>query len=208
MEFLTILIVFAVISKILEAIGGGGKKGPQRRPPRQRPQARTLPPGGTRPDAGNAADMLPDELWELLTGQKRPPREASPPVPTRTAPVLDDEVEEPRVVVDEEAEAAEYVRTHRRDVQGEISRTLDERRQAALQRLEQVTVPAGRVPPTEKVRHEEFHAKIDARPAPGPPASTVAAGLGLARPADLRRAFILSEVLGPPKALESESPDR
>jgi hypothetical protein len=150
--------------------------------------------------------MLPDELWELLTGQKRPTPAPPQPEEPVTAVLVDDEERKP--APDEEAELDRYLQTHRRDVQGEITATLDARRDAALDRLKQIRVPDERVPPSDAVRHREFHKKIDTVKAPPRPRRSAAARLGLADPATLRRAFVLGELLGPPRALEDDALNR
>lgn len=242
MEFLTILIVFAILSRIIEALGGGKKSGPGTRPPHPRrplPEHRRRSLPGESPDDADtesparprpedaAAEMIPDELWELLTGQKRqrpepPQQQPQPrrPVPVkapekrpaarRSAPVRDEE-EIPRQEYDEEAAAAEYVRTHRRDVQGEIEAAMEQQRVVVARRApERVSrvVSLETEPLPERERHRRFHEKVDrpvtVRPAP----RSRAARMGLRSAADLRRAYILREVLGPPKALEEVEPER
>lgn len=234
MEFLTVLIIFFVISRLVEALGGGsrGRGGtPPRRPQGQVPRQQRpgSPEGSDAPAARRpedaAAEMIPDELWELLTGEKRqrprvpaqvpPGAGGSLPAPTSAGPpvIYDDPTEEQleSFAYDEEAQLAELELRRHTDEDAEAAALLERRRKAALRRVERLperivpeVVSLETEPLPERERHRRFHAKID-RPKPvAAPRPSSARRLGLGGPQDLRRAFILHEVLGPPISLRDE----
>lgn len=140
-----------------------------------------------------------------------PPAPAPVPVPATKVPArrpsLDDEVEFPREIGDEDAEAAEFVRSHRRDVQADVQAVLDQQKKVLASRAPDrvsrvVSLEVEPLPARE--RHRRFHEKVD-RPAPVVAAvPTPMQRLGLSGPEDLRRAFIVREVLGPPRGLDEE----
>lgn len=106
MDIGTLLIILVFLAPLLEKILTGGKK-PPGAPPQQKPRQPPRPAGRQpapyevpqssgpvrpEPDAGNASEMLPDDLWELVTGEKRKPRvepmqERPQPLPARPAPL-------------------------------------------------------------------------------------------------------------------------
>jgi hypothetical protein len=236
-EFLSLLILFYVISVILDRVRKA--QGPQA-PPRPGAPGRPVPqqrrePGpaqaggparsGTArpgPEADEpAAGMVPEDLWAILTGQRPPPARPRPsPEPeAATESRMDAPAPRPSPPPRTAATPAPARPSPRRwdtertvrDVQGEIDRTLRRRQKVADRRL-QVSRPERRVvsltaePPSDEERHAAFHAKIDApRPAPMAPVRSRDVGvprLDLEGPAALRRAVVLREVLGPPRALE------
>ncbi len=231
MEFFAILVILAILSRLIEAARGGtrpppGPRQPGPRRPGSLPRERTEQ-GGDSPARSEspAADMIPDDLWELLTGQKRqppaPPPAPAPPAkvatPQRTGrlsqprrpPVLDEEVEQPRTLRDEDAEAEQFLRSHRRDVSGEIDAVLAEQRAVVAGRAPAKVVRTASLevePPPEPERHRQFHEKIDRPVAAAAQPIPIARSLGLTNTRDLRRALVLREVLGPPKALEEPGP--
>jgi len=194
--FLFFLFVF-VIGPILGQKRKGQQQAPQQRP-RQAPPAPPVPsrteelPRQQAPQS--AAEMLPDELWEILTGQKRPAPVAVPP--TRY------EEEEP----DEEDEFVE-VRTEevRRPVEVIAA---EERSLETYERHEApVVVSMETLPPPPRVRHEEFHRRIAAAEqvtAQASPAGLTAAArlAAIAQRGRLRDVMAIQEILGPPKGLE------
>jgi len=194
--FLFFLFVF-IIGPILGQKRKGQQQAPQQRP-RQAPPAPPVPsrteelPRQQAPQS--AAEMLPDELWEILTGQKRP---APIPVPPTRY-----EEEEP----DEEAEFVE-VRTEeiRRPV--EVIAAEERSLETYEPREVPVVVSMETLPPSPRVRHEEFHRRIaTAEPAPvqaQPAGRTAAARLtAIAQRGRLRDVIALQEILGRPKGLE------
>lgn len=118
-----LFIIIFILAPIIERLLKAGRQRPpgedtpqERRPPRRMPeQRRPLPweeeprprgPMGTEEEEEgvSAAEMLPDDLWEILTGEKRqrpapePPR-TQPPVET-PAPYREREVEARREPAD------------------------------------------------------------------------------------------------------------
>ena len=231
MEDLFTLLIFIlfIAGPILERVlrGARGKqqqqRPPQRRPmPGPRPPQRSIPGSYTPPQpqsretaqtqAGDATDLVPSELWEILTGQQRP----TAPPPSRTTPpsrvLTPSQVE----AEDEEDEAIEVVSAEARGSDEESA--LDE----LLRRRERGTELARRVehpppvivsletePALPSARHAAFHRKVD--PAPRAAAPQVVAptapgairlGLDFQDRSALQRAVLLQEVLGKPKALE------
>jgi hypothetical protein len=238
-EYLPLILFFVFfVLPILERVLKGGKQPPPDGPPeqqlprRQRPGARgrgevederagirtqELPhgraPGHTPAEASSdpAADMIPDDLWEILTGERR--TRPTPPAPVeheREVWEVDDEAEEETYVG--EVEAFEQARVHLEHREDEARRdALQLDRELAVNTAERAPVheapklrifDASQVPTTAQ-RHAAFHRRIDAAvPAPRkrrPPTLGRIAGLGSY---ELRRAVVLREVLGPPKALE------
>ncbi|MBI4546078.1 MAG: hypothetical protein HY703_12840 [Gemmatimonadetes bacterium] len=155
--------------------------------------------GGQPPPA--AADMIPDELWELLTGERRRPT----PAPTPTGPGRLESAESP-----EEAEAEEWGIDAEEVPAGE--EVAEEVLREEAQSLEEIPAPAQPVivsleelaPPAQ--RHAAFHSRLDQSApltlAPRPRPSARRRILRSGGRDDLRRAILLREVLGPPKALE------
>lgn len=168
--------------------------------PAQRPETQAR--GGTSP-GDSASEMVPDELWELLTGQRR----------DTGTPTM-----EPG-----EAEGAERWReTEEAIEQAEIGGDpVSERWEPAIDEFEPVEAKYEREPETleyvgpeaytlelplksEAVRHREFHDTLDALPPP--PGSRRRRGTrlqeALRSSGGLRQAMLLREVLGPPKGLQ------
>jgi hypothetical protein len=101
-----LLIVF-VLAPLLEKLLKAGRPQPPEQPPQQQRSPRQRRPGGPqrpvpdemeeRPfrsipsadaddDMQTAATMLPDDLWEVLTGEKRPPPSPRSQMPAETEP--------------------------------------------------------------------------------------------------------------------------
>jgi len=117
----------------------------------------------------------PEDLWEILTGQRspfpvpeappRPEPEPEPPIPARDDP-----------------------RSPRRDP------TLD----VDVTSLEGESLEATEI--SSEGRHREFHRKID-RVVPSAPRTRAVVRLGLDERDDVRHAIVLAEVLGKPRSL-------
>jgi hypothetical protein len=177
---------------------------PQRRPmpPQQRPlpqprveDARTRAPQAKQPveasrsEDMSAAAMLPDELWEILTGQPKPgSRPTAPPAPD----VEDEFVEDEEALVREDV----TVETRRRTYEEAVS--LEELPRREVPEVVSMEGP----PPSPRVRHAAFHAKVGADPAPQIAAALRPELPELRRLGELRKAVLAHTILGPPKALE------
>jgi hypothetical protein len=211
--FILIIIVAFVARAIGDALKGGKKAPPQQRPrsgPQQRlphqPGQRPLPPGrpseGTEGGSESAADLVPQDLWEILTGQRRVP--TPPPRPAQPAPYA----EEDEAIGEREDDSHFTVepRAEDREAEALIRRRRMVRREARqFDHTPPITVSLENEPPPMSVRHAAFHRKLDAAP---PIVATVqrphsmVAELNFDQPGALRRAIIVQEVLGPPKGLE------
>ena len=211
-------VVASMLEKVLKKPPEGGPPRPGQRPPpgsrlprptpaerarQRREQARALPrarapqPPRERPqpvDSGRADEMIPDDLWQILTGQPRPaPRPEPADLPSwDEAAVLADEAGE-----DEEA----FVET---------ARALDDfRREEVVRELPRI-VSLETMPLPPERRHAAYHARVEKLKQ----AESVELELRTAaRPhqllhkrllqrSSLRDAVILTEVLGRPKGLE------
>ncbi len=215
--FIILFVLLPLIQRILE----GARGGPNRRPgqPPTRPRVPPPPPRQTqapqpRPDSGadqeppeRAADLIPADLWEILTGERRLPPPA-PPQPARhraPAPVqeadIDEELSEDeearpaRVEPDEDAAATELLRRR----EHATARAREVRREPEqIISLETELLP-------EPLRHAAFHDQLKKAAAAAvivPPVRSRRVILSLENRSDLMRAIILHEVLGRPKGLE------
>ncbi len=214
-DFIWVLVfIFFVVAPLLESVLKGGSR--SRMPPDRRPQGQRRAPPAQR-DAEmlshqraetrsrTAEDMLPAELWEILTGQKSP---APRPLPA------------PRSEWDEEADRDEEsavrdetlpVRTER-DENREVEELLRHRERAAERQTFERAVPRvvsmESAPVAADVRHRKFHEMLArTRPAPAmeaPPAARNVIGelLRNGTTLEVRRAILMHEVLGRPKGLD------
>ena len=200
--FIIVFVIF-VLGPLLDQMRRS--KQPPPPPPRQRqvprPQPRvaypqptqeskprpeyTQPHGTTTGDdeRQQASTMVPAELWEILTGEKRPS-----PLPQPLPP--DAELEE---AADEEANTVEDVTVEVRRGRMEEAISLEE-----LPRRAPPVVVSMETTPDPKRRHAQFHEKI----ADVATVQSTAPHEWLSTPAELRRAFVLQTILGPPKSLE------
>ncbi|MCI0432600.1 MAG: hypothetical protein L0271_02970 [Gemmatimonadetes bacterium] len=218
-----VVIVFVIAPAIEKVLKGGTKAPPGRRVPPQagrRPLPRSpadrtsatgpfrpAPPAQRRPapSSEGASDLLPAELWEVLTGQRPAPRPPPPP----------DEDEEEIEEEEAPAEALPPARVESRDENG-LAGDLLRRRQRELMAARQVDRRAPAIvslesePLPSRQRHAAFHRRVD-RPAPPavsrepreiPAADAVAALLQSGDTNQMRRAILMQEILGPPRGLE------
>jgi hypothetical protein len=200
-DFVGAIIIFVIF--ILGPLIENMRKKQQRPPPPPQPRPRVdydpektkrieVPGAPTAEQPGtqvrSAEDMVPSELWEILTGQQRP---QPTPVPRAPAPDVEDEeigYEEAIVLEDVSAE------TRRSRFEEAVSlETMPVRYEPNVVSLETT--------PDPKKRHLAFHQKVDQ-----PPLEALAARrirpLHFTTAADLRRAIVIQTILGPPKALE------
>lgn len=172
-----------VLGSVLK-MGGAGRRrptgsqpapGPRRFPEAEAAGAPARPsPAGSR---SSAEDLIPAELWEVLTGERRP------------APVAWEPYEEAEDAEEELPEAVSLETTQEEAFS--LERPVNREIPRVVSMEEDLPSPAA--------RHAAFHARIDAAAAPRrtPRSRPILGG-----PEALRRSIVLSEVLGPPKALE------
>ena len=197
--FIAVFILLTVLEGILRKRKKGQGQGSteERRPPQAGDEA-------GRGEAPSAADMLPDDLWEMMTGERRDRAptggEGSPwssmPAEASTGTVDDAAAEgesgwEPEPwQVDDEAEAFE---PESLEYQGPEAYSLE----TPAPEPESLERPL----PTPTARHRAFHEMID-RP-PGRRGTVSSPLMRALRSRDgLRQAVVLKEILGPPKGLE------
>lgn len=226
-EILLLLFFFGI--PILEGVLRKGRKGGEAPPeprqgslPGQRPgrtaeggvgsdaDSASGPATATAPreaEAGAASDMVPDDLWELLTGERRSSTTTTEPdAPSVPVPVP---------VLELEPEYRDYADdTRRYPEEPEVGEPVLEEwsSPSGAESLEYVGPEAYSleqpIPPPE-VRHQRFHDRLDAlgREIGGDSASDRVGRRSrllssLRSPAGLRQAVLLKEVLGQPKGLE------
>ena len=218
--FPLLLFLIFVLGPIIEGLKRKNKDQQPPRPPQQRLPQQRQPPERSRveeistrkPADESAAGMVPDDLWEMLTGQKRVPAPARPP--ERWEP--DDHVDSWEEGYEDEEDAADEEQEYEREADAIYRRaqaedaalqarrmrteavsleTLERHEQPVVISLEDDVVNARR-------RHAVFHEKI-ARPVPVVERKHhVRFALGLHDPDGLRKAMLLRTIIGPPKALE------
>ena len=216
---LLLIIVFIVaplIERLLKA-GKGAQQPPEQRPqqrippqqrvPQPRPQARLPQHRGERAGRSEdaAAEMLPDDLWEILTGERRTPRAPAPEV---EPDVIDERY--PVEAYPDEAVSLEEAALEQPSERGWMARVPEDTAVVSPEAYER-PLPVRDLPrvvsmealefDTEK-RHDRFHKRLE----------TLTPAAKVSRPApsvyrftndeDVRRAIVMSEILGPPKGLE------
>lgn len=166
---------------------------------------------GPRGEPTSAADMVPEDLWEVLTGQRRresgsepleptAPWSSEPERPAETAPEPiavetpgEDWRSEPWAI-DEEPARPEPVSLEYRGPEA-----------YSLEDLPPPPETLERPLPSARARHDAFHDRIDRDPttrrtgARSPSSPLIRA---LRRPEGLRQAVLMKEILGPPRGLE------
>jgi hypothetical protein len=278
-----LLIIVFILAPLLEKLLASGRKRqqPPELPPGQRLPGQRQPgqgtgrtqqrwpapdeeetpfrsvPAGHGDDDESAAGVVPDDLWEILTGERRPPpqpqreepAEAAPsgmgtesaerPPIDRPAPPIDRPVPQPaaRDRSPRPARDAQPTRERTRpkvDMRDRTRPPVELRDRSPRERDPEKLRPTGRpvsaadayVRPehvrAERVitshddrilgdeeRHTRFHERLDSSAALAA-ATAAARAAALAGPqvyrftdaADLRRAIVMAEILGPPKGLE------
>jgi hypothetical protein len=234
--FILIIIFSFVARAIGEAVKGGKKgpgqqpgQRPQQRPglPQQRPQQQELPrhdepreyasrfpierppaeaPAQKQSAEDVAAEMIPDELWRILTGQPKPQRTQTPAPQESYEADVDEELGAYDQAAPEGWGATDLTREDR-EAQELTERRADVAREheRTPETYQPLVVSMETEPAPTPVRHAAFHAKYDSpQVLPGFQRNR---GASLARiagggPQALRRAVILQEVLGKPKGLE------
>lgn len=230
--FLLIIVIFIVGPIIEKAMRGGAARPPQQgqplpgqRPPPRRVQQRhpQIPVPESREEGGaqeDATDILPSDLWEMLTGQRPSStggmRTGPAPTPARPAPQrppprsrpgstpqteweqsrIESATPPPATLRDDRAEADALIR--------ERNRVEVERRTLHRGRMETVSLETA--VPAQRVRHEAFHKRLDAKARGDVAIVDKPAGARLRMDhldrSDLQRAVLLKEILGAPKGLD------
>ena len=176
--------------------------------PRPLPEARSSTEEISSKPRDPAAGMVPDDLWLILTGEQRP----APEPPTTLPPASSRRPWDVVYIPPEETEDEEEL--FREDVDVEVRRSSREavRREHAARHkpveavsleITQPNIISLEGPlPTAAARHSAFHRKIEQKPLAVVEQPARKAVLGLATRTELQRAFVLQEILGPPRGLE------
>jgi hypothetical protein len=208
--FPLLMVLIFVLGPIIE-----GLKRKNKRPPPPPPQRRVPPPAApqrrsrteelsTRPRTEeNASTMVPDDLWEILTGQKRMPGPTAPPAPAPQAERRpswdigydaeleeDEELEEERVTLEDV-----NVETRRARVEAQSLETISRHPEPVIVSLEE------NIPSTAQ-RHADFHHRISVAPPVVEVAPRRKPLFDRNNRSEMQRAFLLQEVFGKPKSLE------
>ena len=215
MELIEVLIVLAfIVLPLLEGVLKRRRSGQGEPPPipRPAPEAERERVGaastadaprsaGPGPDAGPAADMIPSDLWEVLTGERRPR-----PAPAEAPWEMEDEAASQEAALEEvgaEGDPGDSWDAPPWSPEPDPSWSRwEEQVPESLEYVgpEAISLEAPPAPP--EVRHRRFHEKYD----DAPPIELPEGGLihelrqGL-QGAGLRRSVLLAEILGPPKGL-------
>ena len=210
--FPIILFLIFVLGPIIEGLKRKNKQPP---PP---PTPRRMPPQPTEQQRSrteevsprprteeNASTMVPDDLWEILTGQKRMPLPPTAPAPapaptTAKKPdrpvVFDAELEEDEELAQESVALEDVnVEARRMRVEAQSLETISRHPAPVIVSLEENL-------PSTAARHAAFHQRIMAA---SPEVVVVYRRkplVDLTNRSELQRAFLLTEILGKPKALE------
>jgi hypothetical protein len=198
---LFIFIIF-ILGPILEQMRKKqqGPRPPQRRPlpgppppqrtPQQQSRTETVTqvkqPVPQQRTEQTAADMLPDDLWEILTGQPKPRPTPAPPAPD----VEDEEIGDEEAIVLEDVS----VETTTRRGRFEEAMSLE-----TIPRREDPVVVSMETVPDPRKRHAAFHDKIEHA---SPAAAVTGASRYFRTREEMRTGLIMQIILGPPKALE------
>lgn len=187
--FIAIFILFPILEQVLKRRGSpeGEETGPMAMEP---PPDEIDAPSADR-EPVQASEMVPDDLWAVLTGEQRPSRPEG--VRVEEDARLEN-VEEPEEVPEEVSD---------------WSLAPDPEEAYSLERLDYEPAahepvpyePVERTVPSSEARHRAFHEKVD-RPVPRRRRRRSTVGRALGNPETLRHAVILNEVLGTPKGLD------
>jgi hypothetical protein len=224
-NFLAILmfILFIVAPLIERVLKARGKTPPREQRPRlpreaddETPSARTGTAAPRRTDPPSAGEMTPDELWEILTGERRPrslphepaeievdweeANEAEPSPWANEADVEDIAAETyPDEIGDEDVEAEKLRRKRERSVHtAESAPTYEQGPVISLERAAQLG----------PVRHVSFHERLKAQERAAADVAAAASAqprrqrLRLGGLPELQRAMVLAELFGRPRGLK------
>lgn len=211
--FPLLLFLIFILAPLIEQLR---KKG--QRPPPPPPTRRPLPQPPQRSEteevsskrAEPASTMIPDELWQILTGEQRVPElpqpqppQPQPQQPTPAKPSWDVSYVPPEAAEDEETRVAQTLNAQIERMRREELALQQSRRRPAAISLEQapVIVSLEKEPLPQEPRHTAFHDKMVKQQQPAA-ARRRKSYLALDSRAELQRAFVLQEVLGKPRGLE------
>ncbi|MGQ0813921.1 MAG: hypothetical protein ACT4O1_05590 [Gemmatimonadota bacterium] len=208
--FPLLLFLIFILAPIIEGLKKKGQQKPPPRVPQRRPETRerTSAQESTTQPRDAAASMIPDELWQILTGEARPaptvpaprPSEADKQRPWDVVYIPAEDTE------DEEALTAEDVDVEvRRSTREEVRREHAVRHKPA--EAVSLEVPANIISletprPSAAARHSAFHQKRDRQPLAFVARPSARKKLGLTSRTELQRAFLLQEIFGKPRGLE------
>lgn len=209
-----IILVFIVIP-ILEGVLKKRREKTAPPPPPPAPRRQPVGAGASREGGGGvatsepgpAADMIPPDLWEVLTGERRPPRSEREPVDGTWEPApWEGEAEIASEGIPLGTAADETIEDSAPwDSEGwDIGRSEDEIAEpVSLEYVGPEAISLEQPLPPPEVRHRLFHEKYDAPVSPVAgrvrvSGRDVRAGL---QGHGLRRSILLAEILGPPKGL-------
>ncbi|HEX6937873.1 MAG TPA: hypothetical protein VF158_00565 [Longimicrobiales bacterium] len=216
--FILAALVWSVLGGVLGKKGKRGAQAPRRpdRPGGHAPEPRPAPPStaSRAPAQGDAAgdpaparargsddadrpaaEMIPDDLWEILTGERRAPAPERSPAPASheraswESATWESTSAEP---------GPEWSDVEARPSHGEEAASLEQIPAEELPVVVSVETP----PPPPEERHRAFHEKLASASPVRRPARRRALAMALGGRSELRRAMVLREVLGPPKGLE------
>lgn len=231
-----LIIIIFIVAPLIERLLKAGKQNPQLPPQQQRMPQRTrqrLPHeqqpeeweadeqeqqvSGYRAESRDdaAAEMLPDDLWEILTGERRPPQRPGPrPAPDAGQPDgTDYSLEESSSFEDHSLEDEGLLRAPPREAQSSGEWSMEpETIEVVLPPEPYIRPnplrPAPKVVSLEEInfdyeqRHDEFHDMLDSLDAPARVRRPALNAYRFRTDADLRRAIVMAEILGTPRGLE------
>ena len=149
------------------------------------------------PEPAQASDMLPDDLWELLTGERRTAREPPAGSPAETSSRT---FEEPEWV---SADGGVATEAPDEELEAWNAPSYDEAADTGPLSLEYVGLEAHsleRPTPLEPPRVSRLYQVSE--PVPVPPRRRSPLTRTLRRHGGLREAVIMAEILGPPRGLD------
>lgn len=210
--FIALFILFPILEQVLKRKKGGGGQLPESKLPEE--EGRVDPRSSER-EPVSASDMVPDDLWAVLTGEQRPRSGGVERGEQGEGEEPAWEEEEPASPWSREPESSEV---EWEEPERSWARDLEE---AAPEAPSADPVWVGYESPPDyprgpmssnvvsleqpleapDVRHRRFHARLDEAPVERRRGRS-ALGRMLSRPQSLRQAFVLKEVLGSAKGLE------
>ena len=196
--FIALFIIFPILDGVLKQRrkgrgGGDGQPGPESRAEERAPE-----PEEPRP----ASEMVPDDLWELMTGERRSAGPRSPEREGASSPWSDADVlsePEPERAPDTSAWEPEPWMDETEPSREPVS--LEYEGPEAYSLETPAPEPIERTVPSAEARHRAFHRLID-RPKKERKRRMSPLMESLRSRDGLRQAVLLKEILGPPKGLE------